>query len=72
MVRYADDRDWGLSVVGRAGEPGGKIGIQCIGQNGIHIDMCLCKGMMKPTFEESLLAQSFPSSAGTSLVFCSR
>lgn len=38
MVRYAGDAEvGGTQVVGSAGKPGSKSGIQCIGQNGITV-----------------------------------
>lgn len=53
MVRYAGDaKVEGSQVVGSAGKPGNKIGIQSIGQNGVYTDGCLCRGLTKSGAEE--------------------
>lgn len=55
VVMYAGDTEVGGShAVGRAGEPGSKIEIQCLGQNGVHTDGNLGRRVTgSPAEEES-------------------
>lgn len=53
VVRYAGDTEVGDSeVVGRAGESGSKTEMQCLGQDGIHTDGRLDRGVTGPPAEE--------------------
>ena len=52
MVKCAGDAEVrGSQVVGSAGKPGREIGIQCMGQNGVHTDRWVFRGR-KSTAEE--------------------
>lgn len=62
VVRYAGDTEAGGSeVVGRAGEPGSKTEIQCLGQNGIRTDGSLCRGVTGSPAEEGYSPQASPA-----------
>ena len=72
IARHAGDAEVGGSqVVGSAGKAGSKIGIQCVGQNGVHTDRCPCRDVMKSTVEEgSSSTELTKQCSGGRLEFC--